>query len=209
METYTSVGKNNVGRIAVDFSCEFKHLQSPEWAGQEPKKWHCVTSVESKTSQGCRMDLLCFCWQNGNIYFMKCSNDDCWFIFPSSGRGVSFISLDSSVAVLHTPQRYSRLPLMELLLTGVSIICKRAASCLREHREFSIIQILQAKKLHFKQAFFCIDSWYFFPLCLHFSKSLACGYRSNCPYLLCNMNHLESYMSKTGFASFALESNQT
>lgn len=39
METeYSSVGKNNVRKIAVDFSCEFKHLQSPEWAGQEPKK---------------------------------------------------------------------------------------------------------------------------------------------------------------------------
>lgn len=85
METlYTSVGKNNVGQIAVDFSCEFKNLQSPEWAGQEPKKWHCVTSVESKTSQRGRMDLLFFCWQNGKIYFMKCSSDDCWFIFPCS-----------------------------------------------------------------------------------------------------------------------------
>lgn len=81
---YSSVGKNNVRQIAVDFSCEFKHLQSPEWAGQEPKKWHCMTSEESKTSQGCGMDLLCFCWQNGKIYFMKCSNNDCWFIFPSS-----------------------------------------------------------------------------------------------------------------------------
>lgn len=31
------MGKNNVRQIAVDFSCEFKHLQSSEWAGQEPK----------------------------------------------------------------------------------------------------------------------------------------------------------------------------
>lgn len=53
METeYSSVGKNNVRKIAVDFSCEFKHLQSPEWAGQEPKKWHSMTSEKSKTSQG-------------------------------------------------------------------------------------------------------------------------------------------------------------
>lgn len=35
---YNNVGKNNVRQIAVDFSCEFKHLQSAERASQEPKQ---------------------------------------------------------------------------------------------------------------------------------------------------------------------------
>lgn len=40
MESQNSnVSKNNVRQIGLDFSCEFKHLQSPEWAGQEPNKW--------------------------------------------------------------------------------------------------------------------------------------------------------------------------
>lgn len=153
METlHSSVGQNNVRQIAVDFSCEFKHLQSPEWAGQEPKKWHCMISEESKTTQGCGINLLSFCWQNGKIYFVKCSNDDCWFIFPSSVQAEVFPS-SPLTSVWHTPWVHSGLPLVVFLLTGVSVICKSTASGLREHREFNIIQILQAKKLNFKQAF--------------------------------------------------------
>lgn len=128
METlHSSVGQNNVRQIAVDFSCEFKHLQSPEWAGQEPKKWHCMISEESKTSQGCGINLLSFCWQNGKIYFVKCSNDDCWFIFPSSVQAEAFPS-SPLTSVWHTPRVHSGLPLVVFLLTGVSVICKSAAS---------------------------------------------------------------------------------
>lgn len=47
METeHSSVGKNNVRQIAVDFSCDFKYLQSPEQAGQEPKHMAVLASQE-------------------------------------------------------------------------------------------------------------------------------------------------------------------
>lgn len=86
---------------------------------------------------------------------MKCSNTDCWFIFPSSFKAeVCPSSPLTSVWQSYTHPKCTLVSqLMELLLTGVSVICKSAASCLGEHREFSIIQILQAKKLNFKQAF--------------------------------------------------------
>lgn len=208
METlYSSVGQNNVRQITVDFSCEFKHLQRPEWAGQEPKKWHCMTSEESKTSQGCGVDLIYFCWQNGKIYFMKCSNDDCCFIFPSSVQAEVCPS-SPLTSVWRIPQVHSGLPLVEFLLAGVSVICKSTASCLREHREFSIIQILQAKKLNFKQAFPVQTSGIsFFCACITL-KVLHTATEAIVPNYFATRTVWKVTWVRQ-LASFALESNQT
>lgn len=52
---YSKEGKNNVRQIAVDFSCEFKHLQSPEWADQEPKQMTIHGKLGAKLASSVRL----------------------------------------------------------------------------------------------------------------------------------------------------------
>lgn len=59
---------------------------------------------------------------------------------------MSFVSLDINVTILYPPQLHPGLSVMQLVRTGVSVFCNHGVSCLRGHREYRNIQILQAKK---------------------------------------------------------------
>lgn len=49
---HSHVDKNNVRQIAPDYSCEFKHLQSAEWAGQEPNQVAIHDKLGAKLASG-------------------------------------------------------------------------------------------------------------------------------------------------------------